>query len=129
MPTDSSDFSLHQTEPLMAESKIQFDYDKMLEVVKDTNKDSVEDLNRAIANKIINPMFKLDKRPDVIEVLYKDIMMSYVREQSVDLFAPRSEDYLDDTKPIPLEIERTFNIKITSIKRDLEEKAREAARA
>ena len=52
----------------------------MLEVVQDTNKDSLADLNRLIAKKIINPMFKLDKRPDVTEVLYKDIMMSYVRD-------------------------------------------------
>ena len=36
---------------------------------------------------------------------------------------------MDDTKPISLEIERTFNVKITSIKRELEEKAREAERA
>ena len=100
----------------------------MLAVSEVSNREVMALLNKAITSKIINPMFRLDERPDVIEVLYKDAMNSYINEARIDLYAPRSDDYLDDTKPITSEVERSYNIKATSIMRDLEERAREQER-
>ena len=53
-------------------------------------------------------------------------MMTFMNEKTIDLYLMRSEDYLDDTKVISEDQERSFNVKINFIKRELEEKAREA---
>ena len=83
----------------------------------ETNDDySMMMFNKAICEKIKHPLFCLPHRPNVIETLYKDVMLTIMSEQRVDLYLPRSEDYLDDTKDAPPDVERSVTLKINYIK-------------
>lgn len=97
----------------------------MLEV-EQKHGESFANLNKSITSKIKHPLFQLEQRPDVIEAIYKDAMMTFMSDKNIELYAPRSEDYLDDTKFITEDFDRALNIKINFIRREREEKAKEA---
>jgi len=84
-------------------------------------------MNQEISSAIRHPAFRLDKRPDVIEVLYKDVfrtIMAY--ESDLNLYSRRSEDYVDDTKEAPKEVERSVRARINFIKYEQIMRKREA---
>lgn len=45
--------------------------------------------------------------------------------KSVNLYIPRSDDYLDDTKDAPADLVRSVMLKINYMKYEIEEKAKE----
>ena len=97
------------------EATQQYDYDTMLAV--ETNEvDTLEEYNSALKRKIVHPLFKLNQRPDVIEVIYLDVFKTMMNVGKLDLYAYVSEDYLDETKPAPADVVRSINAKISYAK-------------
>ena len=93
--------------------------------VNENDEYSMKIFNKAICDKIKHPTFCLPERPDVIESLYQDVMLTIMCAKSVNLYLPRSDDYLDDTKDAPPDIVRSVTLRINYMKYQLEEKARE----
>lgn len=68
-------------------------------------KKSVEDEEKLIRyipikyrEQVKNPVWKLDDKPDVIDVLFRDIIHSYDHNEDTDIFAYKQDDYLDDIR-------------------------------
>lgn len=78
--------------------------------------DTLEEYNSALKRKIVHPLFKLNQRPDVIEVIYLDVFKTMMNVGKLDLYAYVSEDYLDETKPAPADVVRSINAKISYAK-------------
>ena len=45
-----------------------------------------------------NSLFQLPERPSVLDVLFKDLISVYEPDEGVDIFAYKSEDYLDEIR-------------------------------
>lgn len=52
-------------------------------------------------------------------------MLTIMCAKRMNLYLPRSDDYLDDTKDAPPDIVRSVTLRINYMKYEIEEKARE----
>lgn len=64
-----------------------------------TNSNSMQvSLPRKVREKVTNPLFDVEERPAVLDVLFKDVIRVYNVDENLDIFAYKSEDYLDDIR-------------------------------
>ena len=50
--------------------------------------------------KIKNPLFRLDRRPDVIDVLYKDCFLVYHRNKNIDIYSAKQLELMEMTSAL-----------------------------
>ena len=64
-------------------------------------------------SRIRNPLFKFDKRPEILEILYTDCINSFVRDArvTIDPFKTQCEKLADLTMPTTPEELCTFYVK------------------
>ena len=48
--------------------------------------------------KVKNPLFELDEMPPILETLFEDVIRVFNNDENLNIFAYKSEDYLDDIR-------------------------------
>ena len=61
---------------------------------------------------ILNADLVCDKRPPVIDVMYKDVLKTYQEGDLKDIFAYCSEDYLDDTREVTEDEWQAYKVRV-----------------
>lgn len=61
--------------------------------------------------KVKNSLFQLPDRPSVLDVLFKDLISVYEPDEEVDIFAYKSEDYLDEIRLLTEEEDNAFEVR------------------
>lgn len=59
-----------------------------------------------------NPLFRLDERPAVLDVLSRDVIHVFVADRSVNIFAYKAEDYLDGIRRLTVPEEVALSVRV-----------------
>ena len=77
--------------------------------------------NKAHSFKIVNPTFRLDERPSVVEVLYTDVFRVFTGNEPINIWVTKIEDYLDDTRELSDAESQSYDVRMFHLAMDMEE--------